>query len=115
MKTKIITGVAALSLFAGVVLCQAGNVEKGKLLFESPAFGGGTSGKSCNSCHAGGNKLSRKLFDEKTKAFWIMGMQKKSLAEVINICIEKPLAGKAIDPEGEEMMDLIAYMETLVK
>ena len=31
-----------------------------------------------------------------------------------NVCIEKPLGGTAIDLQGEEMQDLIAYMKTLV-
>ena len=43
-----------------------------------------------------------------------MKMDKKSLEEVINICIEKPLGGAAIDTKGQDMKDLIAYMKTLV-
>ncbi|MDA3808429.1 MAG: hypothetical protein PF440_11030 [Thiomicrorhabdus sp.] len=43
-----------------------------------------------------------------------MGMSKKSLADVINICIEKPLGGVAIDPDGGEMQDLIAYIKTFI-
>ncbi len=115
MKTNIVAVVAALIFFAGVTLCLAGNVEKGKFLFESPDFGGGTSGKSCKTCHAGGRNLSSKLFSKETTTFGIMGMEKNNLAEVVNVCIERPLKGKAIDPEGEEMMDIIAYMETIAK
>jgi cytochrome c len=44
-----------------------------------------------------------------------MGMKKKDLPEVINVCIEYPLGGAAIDPDGEEMQDLIAYMKTLIQ
>lgn len=43
-----------------------------------------------------------------------MGMEKNSVEEIVNVCIEKPLGGVAIDPAGEEMGDLIAYMKTLV-
>ena len=43
-----------------------------------------------------------------------MGTKKASLADVINVCIETPLEGKAIDPKGKEMQDLMAYMKTLV-
>ena len=57
--------------------------------------------------------MGKDLFAER-KQFTIMGMGKKTLAEVINVCIEKPLGGKAIDPNGQEMQDLIAYMKTLV-
>ncbi|MCK5505063.1 MAG: hypothetical protein KAJ10_07860 [Thermodesulfovibrionia bacterium] len=115
MKTNIVAVVAALIFFAGVALCQAGSVEMGKLLFESPTFGGGTSGKSCKTCHAGGNNISSKLFSKETKTFSIMGMKKNSLADVVNVCIEKPLAGKAINPDGEQMANIIAYMETIAK
>jgi hypothetical protein len=115
MKSNIVAVVAGLIFFAGVVLCQAGNVENGKLLFESPDFGDGTSGKSCKTCHAGGRNISSKLFSKETKTFGIMGMKKNSLAEVVNVCIERPLKGKAIAPDGEEMMDIIAYMETIAK
>lgn len=115
MKTNIVAVFAALIFFAGVALCQAGNIEKGKLLFESPTFGGGTSGKTCSTCHPDGRNLSSKTLSKENKIFGIMGMKKKSLAEVINVCIEKPLKGKAIDPDGEEMMDIIAYMRTFVK
>ncbi len=114
MKTNIVA-VVALIFFTGVALCQAGNVEKGKLLFESPGFGGGTSGKSCKTCHAGGRNISSKLFSKETKTFGIMGMKKNSLADVVNVCIEKPLAGKAINPDGEQMANIIAYMETIAK
>jgi len=84
-------------------LANAGNVDKGKALFESPTLGGGTTGKSCKSCHPGGKNLGGDLFD-----------RKDSLAAMVNTCIEKPLGGTAIDPKGEEMQDLLAYMKTLV-
>jgi cytochrome c len=48
------------------------------------------------------------------KQFTIMKMQKKTLPEVVNVCIENPLGGKAIDPNGQEMQDLMAYMKILV-
>lgn len=114
MKKMMIVA-AALSFFAFVSLSQAASVENGKLLFESPAFGGGTSGKSCKTCHPGGKNLGSKLFDKERTSFTIMGIGKKSLAEVVNVCIEKPLAGTAIDPDGEEMADIIAYMQKMVK
>ena len=104
--------VTALMMTGGLTLAYAVNVEKGKTLFESPSLGGGTTGKSCNTCHEGGMNLSSDLFER--KQFTIMKMDKKSLAEVINICIEKPLGGAAIDTEGKDMKDLIAYMKTLV-
>jgi len=43
-----------------------------------------------------------------------MGMEKNSVEEIVNVCIEKPLGGVAIDPAGAELFDFIAYMKTLV-
>jgi len=105
------TLVLLASLMLAGTMAYAASADKGKVLFESPRLGGGTTGKSCNTCHAGGKKLGGDLF--KRKQFTIMGMGKKTLAEVINVCIEKPLGGKAIDPLGQEMQDLMAYMKTL--
>ena len=107
-KTFIL--VAALMMTGSLVF--AANADKGKALFESPSLGGGTTGKSCSTCHEGGENLGSDLFDR--KQFTIMEMDKKTLAEVINVCIEKPLGGVAIDTQGQEMGDLIAYMKTLV-
>ncbi len=104
--------VAALMMTGGLTLAYAASIEKGKTLFESPSLGGGTTGKSCSTCHEGGKKLGSDLFER--KQFTIMKKDKKSLAEVVNICIEKPLGGTAIDTEGQDMKDLIAYMKTLV-
>ncbi len=111
MKKTLIL-VTALMMTGGLTLAYAVNVDKGKTLFESPGLGGGTTGKSCSSCHEGGENLGSDLFER--KQFTIMKMDKKSLAEVVNICIEKPLGGAAIDTKGQDMKDLIAYMKTLV-
>ncbi|MBW6521000.1 MAG: hypothetical protein K0A99_08345 [Desulfoarculaceae bacterium] len=106
---KTLMLVAALMMTGTLV--YAASADKGKALFESPTLGGGTTGKTCNTCHEDGKGLGSDLFER--KQFTIMGMEKKSLAEVINICIEKPLGGVAIDPQGQEMQDLTAYMKTL--
>ena len=109
-KTFIL--VTALMMTGGLTLAYAANVNKGKALFESPSLGGGTTGKSCSTCHEGGKNLGTDLFER--QQLTIMKMEKKSLADVVNVCIEKPLGGVAIDTQGQEMEDLIAYMKTLV-
>jgi cytochrome c len=108
---KIFILATALVVAGGWSPAKAGNVDKGKALFESPTLGGGTTGKSCQSCHAGGENLGADLFNR--KKLHIMGMTKTNVADIVNVCIEKPLGGTAIDPKGEEMQDLLAYMETL--
>jgi hypothetical protein len=109
---KISILVAAVMMAGSLSVAYAANVDKGKALFESPDLGGGTTGKSCSSCHEGGEGLGSDLFER--KEFTFSGSDKMSLVDVINLCIENPLGGKAIDPAGEEMQDLTAYLKTLV-
>lgn len=110
MKKQFILA-TALVMAGGWSLANAGNVDKGKALFESPALGGGTTGKSCQSCHKEGKNLGSDLFER--KKLTIMGTAKENVAGIVNVCIEKPLGGTAIDPNGEEMQDLLAYMQSL--
>jgi len=112
MKKKMFV-IASVFVMAGTLtFAYAADVDRGKALFASPDLGGGTTGKSCMTCHDGGEGLGDDLFDR--KSYTIMGMEKNSVEEIVNVCIEKPLGGVAIDPAGEEMSDLIAYMKTLV-
>ena len=69
--------------------------------------------ESCKSCHDGGMGLGKDLFNR--KHYSIMGMEKSSLAEVVNVCITNPMGGEAIDPEGQDMQDLLAYMKQLTE
>ncbi|MDA8162590.1 MAG: hypothetical protein M0022_06760 [Desulfobacteraceae bacterium] len=87
----------------------AGDIEKGKALFNDARLGGGTTGKSCNSCHPGGAGLG--AADQ--KEFTIMGKKLKGLKEAINFCIGKAMKGKAIDPKSADMEDIIAYVKSL--
>ncbi len=83
--------------------------ERGKTLFNNAKLGGGTAGKSCNSCHPGGKGLEKA--GEK-KEFNIMGKKQKSLEEAVNFCIEMAIKGKAIDPKSDQMKDIVAYIES---
>ncbi len=103
----VLVSVSVASLaFAG------GDVEKGKALFNDPTLGGGTTGKSCNSCHPGGKGLEGVA--ELTE-FRMMGKTYKSLEDVINYDIQKALHGKPLDKDSEEMANLIAYIKSLKK
>lgn len=84
--------------------------ERGKALFNDPKLGGGTAGKSCNSCHPNGNGLENSA---EKKEFKIMGKKLNSLEEAVNICIEMALKGKAIDPKSKQMKDIVAYIKSL--
>ncbi len=84
--------------------------ERGKALFNDPKFAGGTAGKSCNSCHPGGKGLEKSA---DKKEFKIMGKTVKSLEEAVNLCIEMANKGKAIDPNSDQMKDIVAYIKSL--
>ncbi len=107
---------AVLFVFVSVSVASlalaVGDVEKGKALFNDPTLGGGTTGKSCNSCHPDGQGLEG--IAELTE-YRMMGKTYKSLEDVINYDIQKALHGKALDKDSEEMANLIAYIKSLKK
>jgi hypothetical protein len=75
------------------------SIERGKILFNDPKLGGSTNDKSCNSCHPGGK-----------------GLEKADVTpDTVNLCIKKPLAGKPLDNDSQEMKDIIAYIQSLKK
>jgi len=78
----------------------AGDMEKGKALFNDPTFGGGTAGVSCNSCHPDGKGLEK-------------AADKKDLEKFVNACIKNALKGKGIDTKSAEMADIVAYIKSL--
>jgi mono/diheme cytochrome c family protein len=78
----------------------AGDVGKGKALFNDPKLGGGTAGVSCNSCHPDGKGLER-------------AADMKGLEKQVNACIKNALKGKGIDPKSAEMADIVAYLKSL--
>jgi cytochrome c553 len=78
----------------------AGDMEKGKTLFNDPKFGGGTAGVSCNSCHPDGKGLEK-------------AADKKDLEKFVNACIQNALKGKGIDIKSAEMADIVAYIKSL--
>jgi len=89
---------------------MAGNVERGKDLFNDLTLGNGTAGNSCNSCHPEGKGLEKA--GEKAE-FKIMGKKQNSLEGAVNFCIENALKGTPIDPEGQDMKDIVAYIKSL--
>ena len=84
--------------------------ERGKTVFNDTKLAGGTSGKSCNSCHPDGKGLEK---SGAKKEFNIMGGKQNGLEEAVNTCIEKANKGKAIDVKSEQMKDMVAYVKSL--
>jgi len=106
--------IPALALLASVSFAQEGNVAKGKAYFNDPKFAGGKSGSSCNTCHPNGKGLEKA--GEKGRTSWKNpGGTWLSLEDTNNVCIMMALKGKTIDPRGQEMKDLNAYIKSLAK
>jgi cytochrome c len=112
MKTLkvVLLSVLALSLIFSFAFA-AGDVAKGKALFNDPKFAGGTAEKSCNSCHQDGKGLEKAGMK---KEFNIMGEKQMSLEEAVNLCIVNANKGKAIDPKSEDMANVVAYIKSLM-
>lgn len=88
------------------------SVAKGKALFNEPSLGGSMNANSCNTCHSEGGGLTN-AGDK--KEFHIMGKRLDSIEQAVNVCIEMPLQGKALDPKGDDMANIIAYIKSLKK
>lgn len=101
LKVALLSVIAVCLVFSFAL--AAGDVAKGKVLFNDPKFAGGTSGKSCNSCHPDGEGLEN------------AGMKENSLEETVNMCIENALNGEALDTQSQEMKDIVAYIKSLGK
>jgi len=108
---KIIAVIAVVLLVSSAVLAMHHTPEdRGKALFNDQKLGGGTSGKSCNTCHPDGKGLegvgNKKEWKNPGGTF-------KSLEEAVNVCIEMALKGKALDVKSDQMKDMISYLKSL--
>ncbi|MBI5213711.1 MAG: hypothetical protein HY957_10150 [Nitrospirae bacterium] len=110
LRIVLLSIIALGLLFSGAFAMKHLPEERGKALFNDTKLGGGTAGKSCNSCHPDGKGLEKA---GAKKEFNIMGKKQKSLEEAVNFCIENPLKGKAIDPKSDQMKDIVAYIKSL--
>ena len=109
MRTVMILSIIVLSVglaFAG------GSVEDGKRLFNDQTLGGSTNAKSCNTCHPGGKGLERAGTKKYTS---LMGISATSLEDIVNICIARPLGGKKLAHDSQEMKDIVSYIKSLGK
>jgi mono/diheme cytochrome c family protein len=108
---KLIAVIAVVMLVSSSALAMHHTPEdRGKALFNDPKLGGGTSGKSCNSCHPDGKGLIGVAEKQEWKN---PGGTSPSLAEMVNSCIVMALRGKALYVDSEQMKDLISYLKSL--
>jgi cytochrome c5 len=108
---KYIAVFAIVTLVASAVLAMNHTPEeRGKTMFNDPKLGGGTAGRSCNTCHPDG----KGLIGVGDKVGWkTPGGEFKTLEEAVNICITMALKGKALDVKSEQMKDMISYLKSL--
>jgi cytochrome c peroxidase len=116
-RLKMKTLILALAVFSAVALMASlsyagGDVATGKDLFNDPGLG--TNGNTCNSCHPAGRGLEHAGDPGRTE--WINpGGKWLSLEDANNVCIMMALKGKTIDPRGQMMQDLTAYIRSLAR
>jgi len=87
-------------------------IKYGEKMWKNKKLGGSTNSFACQMCHAEGNSLNFKPYPK------YIGMAKKEMKTVedmINFCIERPLKGKAISKTSKEMKGLVAYYHKLHK
>jgi cytochrome c5 len=113
MKSIKITAIVVCVIFAASSLVIAKHhtaEERGKTLFNDVKLGGGTEGRSCNTCHPDGKGL---LGVGDKKDWKTPGGDFKTLEEAVNICIAMALKGKALDVKSDQMKDIVSYLKTL--
>ena len=107
-----------LSITAVIVLSTRafaeGDLKRGKSLFNDPKLSGSSFGVSCNACHPKGKGLEHSWSVGKTTWSSCSG-ERNSLEDSINTCIQMANKGQPLDPQSQEMKDLIAYIKSLAK
>ena len=108
---KIFALIAIVMLLASAVLAMSHTPEdRGKALFNDTKLGGGTSGKSCGTCHPDGKGLEGIGSKKEWKT---PGGEFKSLEDAVNICVTMALKGTALDVKSEQMKDLVSYLKSI--
>jgi cytochrome c len=107
MKTPVFIILAAALSFT---VAFAQDTANGRKLFNDPKLGGGTEGKSCNSCHADGADLKKAA---SRKKFMLFESSYNSLEDVVNACIVNTMRGKALPADSVEMKDITAFIRSL--
>lgn len=111
MKNITILVLLIIALPWGVDAAAADS-QRGGRLFASPELGGGTSGKTCLTCHEGARDFEPATMTR--ERYEVMDIPMANLPEVINFCIEVTLRGEGLDPQGRDMSDLIAYLRIFI-
>ena len=111
-KILLLSAIAVALVFSFAY--AAGNVDKGKALFNDPKAFNAPGEKSCSSCHPDGKGLE-KAGAEGKKTWTNPGGTWLALEDANNVCIMLANKGKTIDPMSEDMKDLVAFIKSLGK
>jgi thiosulfate dehydrogenase len=80
-------------------------VEQGYNLWHGSNPTMGANGLACGNCHPDAAASNPQTFPK-----WISSMNKVvSWQQMSNWCIQNPQAGKALNPDGDEMLAILAY------
>ncbi len=112
IKVLLLSTIAVALVFS--FASAAGNVEKGKALFNDSKAFNAPGEKSCSSCHPDGKGLE-KAGAEGKKTWTNPGGTWLALEDANNVCIMLANKGKSIDPMSEDMKDLVAFIKSLDK
>jgi len=99
MKNAVMVLFLVLATASWGAAAEQPSLKRGEELFNSTQLG--TSGKSCASCHPGGEKLEE-----------VAGYKDDELAAIINQCIMKPLKGKPLAAGSTDLTSLIIYLKS---
>ncbi len=105
-KSAVLVVISALIALTVTVAFAAGNIEKGKALFNDTSLG--TNGKSCNTCHPDGSGINGQK-----GSFKIMSTKLATVEDAVNFCIEKALRGKPLPKDSQKMKDIVSYIKIL--
>ena len=99
-KNRIAALVSSILLPLTAMATDMPSLDRGRELFSGTTLG--SNGKSCAGCHRDGKGLER-----------ISSYDEGELADIVNQCIRKPLAGKGLAPSSSDMRSLIIYIRSL--
>jgi mono/diheme cytochrome c family protein len=91
--------VLAMTAFIAMAASES-SVDRGRELFNSTGLG--SNGMSCAGCHMGGQGLDN-----------VAAYNEKKLGSIVNQCITRALAGKALEEGSADLESLVRYVRSI--
>ncbi len=105
-RSMVLVFISAIIAVTVAVAFAAGNIEKGKVLFNDTSLG--TNGKSCNTCHPDGSGINGQK-----GSFKIMNNKLSTVEDAVNFCVKNALRGKPLPKDSQKMKDIVSYIKIL--